>query len=958
VSGVGVIPAEATVGKTREWLLSIRRPLIIFLGFFLIAYLVHGIGQNLVRNLLGGGDGYTAGLPSKLFSTTLSAWNPYVQLGQYTFANTQFQPFYPPGLILLALFPNTFGYNLFILGHYALAGFFFYLFARNLSLSKYASFAGGICFMCSGFLVAHKGHQAMMSTAVWLPLMLCSIDRYARVRKLSDIALGAVAIAMSILGGFPQITVYSLMIAMPYLIFRCSRSHSLSMTHRIGMTAAGMVSMAVLAFLLASLQLFAVAETLPHITRQAISLSMFSEDALPAYHYLTLLIPNALGGFHGIPTYSQNLNVVEMYTYMGILPLALAIFILRDRVGSTADIFFWAGVVLAAGTLAVGLAPVQRLLHAVPVYNLFRAPARHLFEVNFGIAVLAAYGIDRLCSTGASLSRRTIVALRFACFVTAAFFLSVLALTRVVHRVAEAAGSYLPRVSDIPVSPIMSVETLRAVLLTSLDLNHPTILYPIIFTSASLLWLLAARWRPNRSAVKLILPVLIVADIASVYRTIYDNPDTTALYHARMRPEVSALLASGFDRDHYRIFPIDPALGRTYPLQNMMYELSAVNDYTPMWLRRYQEIAEFALNGAGGFALLARNNLLSSIGAQYLLTREPAIAAQIAGTPAQRPLPADPLPLPPIDCPALNCVLTTFPSADSMALRSHDGEAVAIVHFPVSVERSTFYQIQFEARTNQQPAKPLVVDMYSSEPGKPSYDDPSQDRIVQRFPMEFSKYTLLINSGASAPNRALVRFYTQSDTIIEIRRVVLSKVKSTPAPAYVLAHQTPDNIWIFKNPGAVPRFRFATRLRPAADLQAARQILVEDSSFDPAQEAIVEKLSGPMQIDSGRIVSERLGNNHLRFEVETGRRSFLVVADSWFPGWRATVDGREAEMHIVNGFIRGIFVEGAGRHSVEMRFWPRSLTMGLTTTLVGFVIAAVLACTRIQFPFSRRSIRT
>ena len=117
----------------------ITHPIAALVSFWAIACLFHGAGLDLTRELLGGGDGFIQGLPSKVFGASFSAWNPYAQLGHYAFANTQFQALYPPGLIIMTLFPNTLGYNLFILCHYALAGFFFYLFARNLALSGFAA---------------------------------------------------------------------------------------------------------------------------------------------------------------------------------------------------------------------------------------------------------------------------------------------------------------------------------------------------------------------------------------------------------------------------------------------------------------------------------------------------------------------------------------------------------------------------------------------------------------------------------------------------------------------------------------------------------------------------------------------------------------------------------------------------------------------------------------------------
>jgi hypothetical protein len=105
----------------------VKRHALVLLLYACCAWVLHAAGFNLTRHLLGGGDAYSAGFPAKLFAATFSPWNPYVQLGQYTFANTQFQPFYPPGLLLIWLSPNTFGYNCFILLHYLLAGYFCYL---------------------------------------------------------------------------------------------------------------------------------------------------------------------------------------------------------------------------------------------------------------------------------------------------------------------------------------------------------------------------------------------------------------------------------------------------------------------------------------------------------------------------------------------------------------------------------------------------------------------------------------------------------------------------------------------------------------------------------------------------------------------------------------------------------------------------------------------------------------
>jgi hypothetical protein len=84
---------------------------------------------------------------------------------------------------------------------------------------------------------------------------------------------------------------------------------------------------------------------------------------------------------------------------------------------------------------------------------------------------------------------------------------------------------------------------------------------------------------------------------------------------------------------------------------------------------------------------------------------------------------------------------------------------------------------------------------------------------------------------------------------------------------------------------------------------------------------------------------------HLVLETGAPERAFLVVADSWFPGWTATIDGQPAPLVAANLLARGLAVP-PGRHVVEMRYATRGWTTGVAVTRTALAVwgAGVLLC--------------
>ena len=87
----------------------------------------------------------------------------------------------------------------------------------------------------------------------------------------------------------------------------------------------------------------------------------------------------------------------------------------------------------------------------------------------------------------------------------------------------------------------------------------------------------------------------------------------------------------------------------------------------------------------------------------------------------------------------------------------------------------------------------------------------------------------------------------------------------------------------------------------------------------------------------------RFEPNSLLVDLEAKESALLVVAETWYPGWRAEIDGRVGACVPANIWMRAIPVP-AGRHQVRLYFRPTHMLPGLLITLVSAsLLLAVLA---------------
>jgi len=92
----------------------------------------------------------------------------------------------------------------------------------------------------------------------------------------------------------------------------------------------------------------------------------------------------------------------------------------------------------------------------------------------------------------------------------------------------------------------------------------------------------------------------------------------------------------------------------------------------------------------------------------------------------------------------------------------------------------------------------------------------------------------------------------------------------------------------------------------------------------------------------GRSVIKTYEPERVVIEVKAERDCFLLFQDSYYPGWKATVDGRRVRIEQTDIGMRAIKVD-KGPHEIEMVFRPGSLMLGAVLTLIGALLTAAYA---------------
>jgi hypothetical protein len=176
-----------------------------------------------------------------------------------------------------------------------------------------------------------------------------------------------------------------------------------------------------------------------------------------------------------------------------------------------------------------------------------------------------------------------------------------------------------------------------------------------------------------------------------------------------------------------------------------------------------------------------------------------------------------------------------------------------------------------------------------------------------------------------------------------IRWFVVPPQAGPPRPDATLRYDAPD-ARVYENPRAmsrvflVPAGRCVTGAESRAlvrgGISSARELLLTGNCAGAP--------TGTPENAVGSAVIRQYGSDRVVVDVAGVTPAYLVLTDTWFPGWRATIDGAPTAVFRAHHAFRAVWVP-PGQHAVAFEYRPASVISGALVSGLALGGIALLA---------------
>ncbi len=190
---------------------------------------------------------------------------------------------------------------------------------------------------------------------------------------------------------------------------------------------------------------------------------------------------------------------------------------------------------------------------------------------------------------------------------------------------------------------------------------------------------------------------------------------------------------------------------------------------------------------------------------------------------------------------------------------------------------------------------------------------------------------------------------------LNVRYVITKSLVDLDPKQYQLMYSA--EVQIYQNKHALNRFWSVEKLVNANSTDQVKGHLV-NPDFDIKKQAVVLGDKSQTEYSTNTQFSRVIETaNEISLVSFSEEASYLVFSKNYYPGWRARIDGHDADIDQVNLTMIGVSVP-AGQHKVEVYYSADIYKVGLLVSVLGSIIFLILIYPKKFTAFQRVKIDT
>jgi hypothetical protein len=153
-----------------------------------------------------------------------------------------------------------------------------------------------------------------------------------------------------------------------------------------------------------------------------------------------------------------------------------------------------------------------------------------------------------------------------------------------------------------------------------------------------------------------------------------------------------------------------------------------------------------------------------------------------------------------------------------------------------------------------------------------------------------------------------------------------------------------EGVNLYRNRNYLPRAFLVDKIKIVSNNEDAIS-LIKNNQFIPEEEVIKEekeekKEKEGKKEDIGIVDIVDYKNEEVIIKAKMFKEGILIFLDSYYPGWRVYIDGKEDIIFKANYLYRGVYLS-KGEHNVKFLYKPITFKVGLYVTLIAILILTI-----------------